>query len=452
MPDWIIRKANREDRAALAGIMRASLNGLGFVPELHTPGEDAAFMAGLLLSAEVWVAAGPSEPVGFIAVTQGTDVPALYVAPDWQAKGIGRALLTAVRQGRAELTLHCFQQNSVARRFYESHGFEPIAFDDVGRNDEGLPDVTYRWRAPAQDGIDWSKGAAWQEGQIVPIADARIHVTDWGLTHSDITYDVASVWEGGFFRLSDYIQRFMASMQACRMEVGLDPDDIRRICHDMVAQAGLRSAYVAMVASRGQPLVPGNRDPRQCGNHFFAWAVPYVHVVKPEIAEKGASLWIAREVRRIPDDSVNQRAKNYHWGDLTQGLFEAKDNGFETVALLDHAGNVTEGPGFNVFAIKGDRVVTSDHGVLHGITRRTVLEMAEASGMQTETRPLPLAELLEADEVVLSSTGGGVIPITRVNDRIFSNDAPGPVAQSLRQMYFDWRMQAEYRDEVRYRD
>lgn len=450
MPDWIIRKANRGDRAALAGIMRTSLDGLGFVPDLHTRGEDAAFMAGLLLSAEVWVAAVSDQPVGFIAVTKGTNVPALYVAPDWQAKGIGPALLAAAKQGRAELSLHCFQQNTVARRFYEAHGFEAIAFDDVGQNDEGLPDVTYRWCAPAPEGVDWSKGAAWQHGHLIPVADAKIAVTDWGVTRSDITYDVVSVWEGGFFRLDDHIDRFIASMRACHMQVEQGPEDIRRICHDMVARAGLKSAYVAFVASRGQPLVPGIRDPRQCGNHFFAWAVPYVHVIKPEVAEKGASLWIGKSVRRIPEDSVNPLAKNYHWGDFTQGLFEAKENGFETVALLDHSGNVTEGPGFNVFAVKGDRVVTSDHGVLHGITRRTALEMAEDAGFVTEARPLPLAELMEADEVFLSSTAGGIVPVTRVDGRVFTNGAPGPASLRLRDTYQDWRMQPRFREEVAY--
>ena len=450
MSDWIIRTAVREDRSKLADIMRTALDGLGFVPSLHTPGEDAAFMAGLLLSAEVWVAIAGDQPVGFIAVTKNTNVPALYVAPSWQAKGIGTALLGAARQGRTELSLHCFQQNVNARRFYEAHGFQIMAQDVIGQNDEGLPDLTYRWQAPTTNGLDWSKGAAWQEGQIIPIADAKIGVTDWGLTHSDITYDVASVWEGGFFRLNDYIERFLASMQALRIQLDQDAASIRQICHDMVARAGLRSAYVAMVASRGQPLIPGNRDPRQCANHFFAWAVPYVHVVKPEIAEQGASLWIAKDVRRIPDDSVNQRAKNYHWGDLTAGLFEAKDNGFETVALLDHDDNVTEGPGFNVFAVKGDTVVTSDHGVLHGITRRTAMEMARAAGLNVETRPLPLEELLEADEVFLSSTGGGVIPVTRVDERIFSNDTPGPVSMKLRRTYHDWRLQPRFRDEVSY--
>ena len=139
---------------------------------------------------------------------------------------------------------------------------------------------------------------------------------------------------------------------------------------------------------------------------------------------------------RIPEDSVNPRAKNYHWGDFTTGLIEAKENGFDNTALLDHAGNVTEGPGFNIFALKGDTVVTSDHGVLHGITRRTMLELCQARGLKTETRPLPLSELMEADEVFLSSSGGGAIPVTRVDDRVFSNGAPGPVAKSLREDYF----------------
>jgi branched-chain amino acid aminotransferase len=304
--------------------------------------------------------------------------------------------------------------------------------------------------APMQDMIDWSKGAAWIKGQIVPIADASIAVNDWGLTRSDIAYDVVPVREGAFFRLEDYLDRFEASMASMRMDVGMTRDDICAALHAMVARSGLRAAYVAMVASRGVPLVPGTRDPRTCANHFYAWCVPYIHVVPLEVAAQGASVWIAKEVRRIPEDSVNPRAKNYHWGDLTQGLFEAKDRGFETVVLLDHAGNVTEGPGFNIFAVKGRRVITPDRGVLHGITRRTVLEICAEQGIATETRALPLAELLEADEVFLSTSGGGAVPVIRVDDRIFSNGAPGPVAAGIRDAYWGWMGRGEHRQPVAY--
>ncbi|MGD9864627.1 MAG: aminotransferase class IV, partial [Pseudodonghicola sp.] len=225
---------------------------------------------------------------------------------------------------------------------------------------------------------------------------------------------------------------------------------IRAALHAMVGASGLREAYVAMVAARGRNPVPGSRDPRDCENHFYAWCVPYVHIVRPELAARGTSVWIAKSVRRIPRDSVDPKVKNYHWGDFTSGLFEAKERGYETTLLLDHAGHVTEGPGFNAFAVVGDRVVTSDHGVLHGITRQTVIEIARAQGLTVETRPLPLEEFLQADEVFLSSSGGGVIPVARVDEHSFSNDAPGPVALALRKSYFEWLEEPRFRSPIQY--
>ena len=156
------------------------------------------------------------------------------------------------------------------------------------------------WEERMSDVIDWSKGAAWMRGEVVPIADATIGVTDWGVTRSDITYDVVPVWEGGFFRLEDYLDRFEASMASLRLEVGMSRDDIRAALHQMVARSGLRAAYVAMVASRGVPLIHVMRDPRQCANHFYAWCVPYVHVVKPEIAEKAPAYGLPRKCGAYP--------------------------------------------------------------------------------------------------------------------------------------------------------
>lgn len=298
--------------------------------------------------------------------------------------------------------------------------------------------------------VDWSKGAAWMDGDVIPIGEAKIGVTDWGLTRSDITYDVASVWEGGFFRLDDYIERFLASVASLRLDPGMNADGIRDVCHRIVARSGLRHSYVSMVASRGVPAIPGTRDPRTCRNHFYAWCVPYVYVIPPEVAAKGASVWIAKNVRRIPEDSVNPRAKNYHWGDLTQGLFEAKDRDYDSTLLLDHDGNVTEGPGFNAFAVKDNRLITPDLGVLAGITRRTVLEMSAEAGLESETRALPLEEFMEADEIFLCTTGGGITPITRVDERVYCNGTPGPVTNRLRALFDDWRMRPQLRQEIRY--
>ena len=297
---------------------------------------------------------------------------------------------------------------------------------------------------------DLSLGAAWMNGTVIPISQATIPVNDWGLVHSDITYDVVPVIDGAFFRFDEYLARFLSSMEDLHLDPGMSKRDIQEALHQMVSKSSLRYSYVAMVCSRGKPKIAGSRDPRDCENHFFAWCVPYVHIIKPEIVEQGATAWIAQNAYRIPENSVNPRVKNYHWGDFTQGIFEAKDKNYETVILLDYDGNVTEGPGFNVFAVKDKVLITPDRGVLAGVSRKTVLEMAEHLGINTSVRSLSVEELLEADEVFLSSSGGGVIPIIRVNETIFGNGASGPISVQLNETYWKWTTLEKYRDPIDY--
>lgn len=289
------------------------------------------------------------------------------------------------------------------------------------------------------------------KGEIMPISQASIPVNDWGLIHSDITYDVVPVWDGAFFRLELYLERFFRSMETWHLDPGLSRAEVEAALHDLVSATGLRRAYVAMVTSRGVNPVPGSRDPRDCLNHFFAWCVPYIHVIRPEIAETGAFVHVAKTVRRISPDSVDPRVKNYQWGDFTKGLFEAKEAGAETTILLDGKGNVTEGPGFNVFVIKGQSLITPDEGVLAGISRQTVLEIAREMGLQVEVRTLSLEELQQADEVFISTSGGGVAPIARIDEHIFSNGAPGETTQALHKAYFEWARRSECRTEIHYR-
>lgn len=299
-------------------------------------------------------------------------------------------------------------------------------------------------------GPDLKAGAAFMRGTVMPISEASIPLNDWGLIHSDITYDVVPVWDGAFFRLDLYVERFFRSMESLRLDPGMREGDVKAALHALVAATDLRRAYVAMVTSRGVNAVPGSRDPRDCRNHFFAWCVPYIHVIRPDIAQSGASVHVARTVTRIPSSSVDARVKNYHWGDFTRGLFEAKDAGAETVILLDQGGNVTEGPGFNVFSIRDNCLVTPEHDVLEGISRQTVLEIGAELGLLTVTRTLPLEELLQSDEVLISTSGGGVAPITQIDDRLFSNGSPGEVTAAIRERYFAWAGSPKYRTEIDY--
>ncbi|HWJ71701.1 MAG TPA: aminotransferase class IV [Kaistia sp.] len=288
---------------------------------------------------------------------------------------------------------------------------------------------------------DFSRGAAFCDGRFVPISEAKISVLDWGFTRSDVTYDVVHVRDGAFFRLADHLDRFERSLRVFRLVPPYGRDEIARIAAQCVVLSGLRDAYVAMVCTRGRPRIAGSRKPADCDNTFLAYAIPWIDVIPLDVQARGAHLWIA-STQRIPPQSIDPTAKNYHWGDLTQGLFEAHDAGADTAILLDADGFVTEGPGFNVFMIRDGEVLTPDRGALEGITRQSVLDVCAAAGIPARIAPLRAEDFLEADEAFCATTAGGVMPASRINGRILSNDRPGPITMQLRELY--WKLhQAE---------
>ena len=288
----------------------------------------------------------------------------------------------------------------------------------------------------------YGDGVAYVGGKYLPIAQAAIPITDWGFLRSDATYDVVTVWDGAFFRIDAHLERFLRSCQRWRLNPGLSPAQITRVLSRCVRLSGLQSAYVEMICTRGQPPW-GSRDPRQAVNRFYAFAVPYVWLANAQQRASGLHLMIS-DIQRIPSGSVDPKAKNYHWNDLTMGLFGALDAGADTVLLVDGAGNVVEGPGFNVFCVKDGVLATPDAGMLEGITRRTVIEMARAHHLPVQTRTVSVQELRAADEVFLSTSGGGVLPVTQVDGQPVGTGVPGPVTTRLVDTYWQWHADPAY--------
>jgi branched-chain amino acid aminotransferase len=286
----------------------------------------------------------------------------------------------------------------------------------------------------------FAAGAAYIDGRYMPIDDAAIPITDWGYRRSDVTYDVVGVRHGSFFRLDDHVRRFRASMNAFRFNPKESDEDIKAILHRCVALAGLKDAYVAVDCLRGRPPAGTPYHPAYARNYIAAFARPWISLLQPDVMARGAHLVVA-ETLRIPGTSVDPRAKNFHWADLTRGQFEAHDRGADFCVLLDEHGYVTEGPGFNIFVVTDERIATPDAGVLEGITRRSVIELCDDLGLSIEVRPVPVAELRDADEIFLSTTAGGVMPASRIDGRIMGNDRPGPVSTRVHDRF--WARRAE---------
>jgi branched-chain amino acid aminotransferase len=211
----------------------------------------------------------------------------------------------------------------------------------------------------------------------------------------------------------------------------------------------LREAYVAMDCLRGRPQPGQLFHPVSCRNYLVAFVLPWVWVLPPDVQARGAHLVVA-ETPRIPEACVDPTVKNFHWGDLTRALFEAHDQGADTAVLLDFEGFVTEGPGFNIFAVTDGKVVSPDRGALEGITRLSVFELCTELGIPHEIRPLPRAELEDADEIFLATTAGGIMPASRIGRRIMGNDRPGPISSTLRERFWARRAEGWHAEPVDY--
>jgi len=291
-------------------------------------------------------------------------------------------------------------------------------------------------------------GCAWIDGEFLPIGEARIPILDTGFTRSDLTYDVAAVWKRQFFRLDDHLDRLERSCANLRLRLPKPKEEIRELMVECVRRGGFDESFVEVVVTRGVP-VPGERDPRTATQRLYVYAVPYVWIVKPEVQQRGVDVIVARDTIRIPTNAVDPRVKNFHWADLTRGLFEAYDRGATLALMTDGLGNLTEGAGFNIFVVRQDgSLVTAKDGVLEGITRQTVIEIGRADGRDVEVGTLRAEDIADASEVFLTSTAGGVMPVATVDGVRLHEECPGPVTRIISSKYWDLHEDSEHTTSV----
>lgn len=298
------------------------------------------------------------------------------------------------------------------------------------------------------DAHAYPDGIAFLDGQYLPMSQAKVSVLDWGFLHSDATYDTVHVWNGRFFRLDLHLDRFFGGLEKLRMTIPFDRDGVAEILHNCVALSGHRAAYVEMLCTRGaSPTF--SRDPRQAINRFMAFAVPFGSVANAEQLQRGLRVAISDKVR-IPPASVDPSIKNYHWLDLVRGLYDAYDRGAETALILDFNGNVAEGPGFNVFCVKDGKLSTPAIGVLPGITRRTVFDLCAEEGLVAAAADVGVAALKAADEVFITSTAGGIMPVTEIDGAAIADGKVGPITGRLMALYWQKHDDPAWSSQVKY--
>ena len=274
-------------------------------------------------------------------------------------------------------------------------------------------------------------------GELIPESQAGIPIRDRGFIYGDAVFDAARTFGGVPFKLTEHVRRLYDSLRYVRIDPGMD--------------MGEMEMWTRRVAEHNHPLLPAGQDmwvmQRITRGVEGAESAPTVliesHAIpfasRAPLYRDGARV-TTPSVPRVPPRFMSPRAKTHNYLNLVLGDLEAQgtDPGSWAV-LLDEAGNLTEGRGSNIFLVKDGMVATpKGQYVLEGITRRTVLDLADGLGMQTAECDLDLYDAYTADEAFLTSTSLCICPVSAVNGTAIGDGRPpGAVTRRLMQAFTD---------------
>lgn len=255
-----------------------------------------------------------------------------------------------------------------------------------------------------------------------PESKASVGILDHGLLYGDGVFDTVVAWKGNLYRFTEHAERFFRSMKAVAITPPLTMDELLTRTREAVQRNGMDTAYIKWIVSRGTNNTP-LMDPKGCKSHLIIIIRPYVERFTSK-SEVGISLKTVA-IRRTPNQCLDARIKNLNYLNLILAKMEAKSGGADEALMLDIHGNICEAPGYNIFVVREGQLFTPQTDILEGVTRDSVFRIAEKNGMQVHVADLGLYDAYTADEVFLTSTAGGLIPVTKVDGRTIGDGMPG---------------------------
>jgi branched-chain amino acid aminotransferase len=270
-------------------------------------------------------------------------------------------------------------------------------------------------------------------GEFVPESRARISVLDHAVLYGDGVFETACAWGGRIFKLDAHLDRCFRSMTAIALKPPVSRDDMRDLIVEAARLNGFENAYIKWIVTRGangRPLM----DPAGCVANLIILVQPYINRAAADRAAAGLKLKTVA-IRRPSGDVLDPHIKSLNYLNLVMAKIEAKAAGADEALLLDRDGRICEVSGCNIFVLHGTRLRTPGRNILRGITRDSVIEFAPALGFTVEEADLELYEAYTADEIVICSTAGGLLPVVGIDGRIVGSGTPGAAFANLSAAY-----------------
>src|SRR3954463_7603288 len=267
-------------------------------------------------------------------------------------------------------------------------------------------------------------------GKFVPQEDAKISVFDHGLLYGDGIFEGLRAYGGKVFRLREHITRLYESAKAIWLTIPISFDQMCDAVNEAVRINKLDDGYIRLVVTRGAGTL--GLDPNRCSNPQVIIIADAISLYPKELYEKGLEI-VTVSVQRNHPAALSPRIKSLNYLNNILAKIEGIQAGCIEALMLNHKGEVAECTGDNIFVVRKGVLQTPplEAGILAGVTRDAVIELAGAAGIQVRELPLTKHDVYIADECFLTGTAAEIIPVVRVDSRVIGTGKPGPMTRNL---------------------
>jgi branched-chain amino acid aminotransferase len=272
------------------------------------------------------------------------------------------------------------------------------------------------------------------DGKFCSERDAKVSVFDHGLLYGDGVFEGIRAYNGRVFKLKEHIDRLFYSAKAILLNIPMTPEQVMKATVETIRANKLRDCYVRLIVTRGIGTLGLN--PRSCKKPSVIIIAGKIQVYPAELYARGMDIVTVPTVRNL-HSAVNPAIKSLNYLNNILAKIEANNAGVEEAVMLNSEGFVAECTADNLFIIKQGALFTPplSAGALYGITRGTVMELAEQSGVKVTEQNLTRYDLFNADECFLTGTGAEIMPVIKIDGRVIGSGQPGALTLKLIQEY-----------------
>jgi branched-chain amino acid aminotransferase len=274
----------------------------------------------------------------------------------------------------------------------------------------------------------------WIDGQFYDRDQATVSVFDHGLLYGDGIFEGIRAYNGRVFRLDRHVERLYHSAKAIWLEIPMTRAEMVAMVNAAVAKSGLQDAYIRLVVTRGRGDL--GLDPRKCPRPSVICIVDRIALWPADRYEKGLTC-LTSPTPINHRESLSPRVKSLNYLSHILAKIEGIAAGVDEVVMLDASGYVAEASGMNLFVVHERTLSTPPPyaGILKGVTRDAVIEIAPASGYAVRETPLNRYDLYTADELFLTGTAAEIAAVTRLDGRQIGSGVAGPITRDIAQRF-----------------